>query len=40
MDTAGVDVDWEAAFRTQSSKAEVFFLGEPGVGVNWKGSLG
>ena len=40
MDVVGADVGWEAASATESSEAEVRSLGEPGVDVNRKGSLG
>ena len=40
MGAAGSDVGYEAASEAQISKAEVWSLGEPGVDVDWKGSLG
>ena len=40
MDAAGGGVNWEAAYVTQGSQAEMSSLGAPGVGVNQKGSLG
>ena len=40
MGAAGADDGCEAAFGARSSEAEVWSLGEPGVDVDWKGSLG